>query len=347
MKQYQRILLLKTDHIGDALWSFPAIRAVRSAFPHAQIDMLCTPYLVSVFRHLSDLTEVIEYNPAAPLQERIHTLMKLRQSQYEVALILGPVDKVNHLAFFSGARERIGYAYAGNILHGLTRSLYLTEHAPHPSDTAIKLDLPLPHEVSSMLALTEKIGTLPPENPVLFFPLAPDEVLKSAVMLKNLCPGKTNYAAIHLCTKSFAYGWNETAFVRLTAKLQNAFPEIGWIVTAGPAEEPYLPQYRASLSALDIPIVSGMQLAATAALLTNMRLLISWDTGVVHLASAVGTPVVDIFPKDNFDYCLRRWGPWGKQSISLMQQQAPTLSDDFNEILSAATNLLVRSGSTQ
>ena len=347
MNSYSRILLLKMDHIGDALWSFPAIRALRTAFPKARIDMLCTPYLAEAFRRLPDLTEVIEYDPKSPLTARIHTLKKLRQHHYEVSLVLGPVDKVSHLAFFSGATEQYSYAYEGNILRSLANRIFLTHRYPHPADVANKSGLALPHEVPSMIALVERIGAIADPEPSLFFPLSAEEIANAAATLKNQCQEKNAYAAIHLCAKSFAYGWNEAAFLRLAATLQSTFPEIGWVVTAGPAEQPYLASYRLALSSLNIPIISGMQLAATAALLANLELLISWDTGVVHLAAAVGTPIIDLFPDKNYEYCLQRWGPWSNQAIPLTQKQPPSMSDDFTEIVSAAKKLLDGSVSSQ
>lgn len=326
MNPHARILLLKMDHIGDALWSFPAIRALRTAFPKSRIDILCSPYLAETFRRLPDLTEVIEYDPKASLTKRFATVKQLRQHRYEVSQILGPVDKISHLAYFSGASARYSYAYQGNIFRAITNRIFLTHCYPHPADAASKCGQPLPHEVTCMIALAEKIGAIAEPNPALFFPLSATEIDNATATLKRHYPEKTAYAAIHLCAKSFAYGWNEAVFFRFVTTMQNTFPEIGWIITAGPSEEPYLPSYRLALSALNIPIISGMQLAATAALLKNLSFLISWDTGVVHLASAVGTPVIDIFPDKDYDYCLQRWGPWGNKDFSLCQDE-PLVGD--------------------
>ncbi|HWR29883.1 MAG TPA: glycosyltransferase family 9 protein, partial [Negativicutes bacterium] len=150
-------------------------------------------------------------------------------------------------------------------------------------------------------------------------------------------------AALHLCAKSFSHGWTETAFFLLATRLQEALPNIGWIVTAGPAEEPYLDSYRNSLSVAGIPAVTGLNLSGMAAILSQLQLLISWDTGVVHLASAVGTPILDIFPNKDFDYCIQRWGPWEKQGIALSQATKTLDSAQITVIVSAAIRILDRS----
>ena len=329
------ILLLKMDHIGDALWSFPAIRALRAAFPAARIDMLCTPYLAEAFSRLEDLTRTIAYDSAAPLPLRLAVLRKLRAVSYDQALILGPVDKVNHLSFLSGAQERIGYSYSGSLLRLLTRGRFLTRHCPHPADAADRQGLPLPHEVPVLLSLAELCGAAPVEEPVLFFPVTAEESATAGELLQELCPGRTSFAALHLCAKAFRSGWNAPSFARLAAKLSQSLPDTGWIVTAGPAEKPYLETYHAMLSDAGIPIVTGLDLARMAALLSRLRLLVSWDTGVVHLATAVGAPVVDIFPAKDFDYCVQRWGPWGP-AVEIVRQETPALDAAACGMIAAA-----------
>ena len=106
MKVSKRILLLKMDHLGDALWSFPALHALRTTFPDCRLDMLCTSYLSGVFERLDLLDHIFQYDSAWPLSRRWRALAQLRRTQYDAAIVLGPVDKINHLAFLSGAKER-------------------------------------------------------------------------------------------------------------------------------------------------------------------------------------------------------------------------------------------------
>ena len=320
MNRPTKILLLKMDHIGDALWSFPAIRALRTAYPAAQIDLLCTPYLGEAFRQVADLSQVIEYDTELSLSSRREIIQRLRRQSYDVAFVLGPVDKINHLAFLSGARERIGYAYQGSLLRALTRPLFLTRSFPHPADAAAHAGRPLPHEVPAMLGLLEKLGTPIPENPSLFFPISAAAREAALFRLQKLHPDRQQFAVLHLCSKSFRHGWNAPAFAVLAERLQRLQSSIGWIVTAGPSEEPFLPAYREALSGIGVPIVTGLKLTDMAALLSQVRLLVSWDTGVVHLADAVGTPAVDIFPDKSFAYCVQRWGPWGKNAAVVEQK---------------------------
>ena len=343
MNRPTKILLLKMDHIGDALWSFPAIRALRTAYPAAKIDMLCTPYLAEAFRQVADLSQVIEYDTEVSLSSRWEVIQRLRRQTYDVAFVLGPVDKINHLAFLSGARERIGYAYQGSLLRALTRPLFLTRSFPHPADAAAHAGQPLPHEVPAMLGLLEKHGTQVPENPLLFFPISAMAREAALFRLQKLHPDCRQFAILHLCSKSFRHGWNASAFAVLAERLQRLCPALGWVVTAGPSEEPFLPAYREALSEIGVPVITGLKLTDMAALLSQVRLLVSWDTGVVHLADAVGTPAVDIFPEKSFAYCVQRWGPWGKNAAVVEQVGDSLAEPQISAILSPVSQFMDRS----
>jgi ADP-heptose:LPS heptosyltransferase len=288
--------------------------------------MLCTPYLAEAFRQVSELSQVIEYDTKLSLSRRWAILRLLRAQEYAAAFVLGPVDKVNHLAFLSGARERIGYAYQGSLWRTLTRPLFLTRSFPHPADTALRAGRPLPHEVPAMLNLLASYGVPAPKDPSLFFPVSAAAWEAARTRLQKLLPDCRQFAVLHLCSKSFGHGWTAEAFAALAERLRRLDPSTGWVVTAGPAEEPLLPPYREALSAFDIPVLTGLNLAEMAALLAQVRLLVSWDTGVVHLADAVGTPVVDIFPAQSFTYCVQRWGPWGK-TAAVVEQAGEVLAE--------------------
>ena len=338
MKQVQRILLLKMDHIGDALWSFPTIAALRQTCPDAWIGMLCTPYLAEVYRNSPHLSAVVEYDSHAPLSERMATLREVRRTRPDLAIVLGPVDKINHLAWLSGANERRGYAYAGNPLHALTRRLFLTDCRPHPADLALAAGKPLPHEVPAMLALLGLDGVQP--TPCLHFPVTDAQKKQAANELAVLLPGKQRFAAVHLCAKSFPFGWSEQFVGELVEQLRQLQPAVGWLVTAGPSEQPHLAPYRQRFANQSVPLAEGLSLQSMAALLSNLDCLVSWDTGVVHLATAVGIPAVDLFPAKDFDYCVQRWGPWGVNAVPLPQQEPQASVQTLSAIAAAVSPIL-------
>lgn len=339
MKVSKRILLLKMDHLGDALWSFPALHALRTTFPDCRLDMLCTSYLSGVFERLDLLDHIFQYDSAWPLSRRWRALAQLRRTQYDAAIVLGPVDKINHLAFLSGAKERWGYAYNRNLLRSLARRGFLTWWKPHPANVAAAAQRQLPHEVSVMLELVAQFSSRQYTNTRLFFPLREQERVAARQRLSELHPNKARFAILHLCAKSFRHGWNEQFLADLADQLQQALPDTGWIISAGPSEQSCLPAYQAALTNHRLPVVDDLSLEQMAALLAEARLLVSWDTGVVHLSTAVGTPVVDIFSDKNFAYCVQRWGPWQSRSQIIRQEEPAADRRTVERILQAVIQL--------
>ena len=210
----------------------------------------------------------------------------------------------------------------------------------HPADLASSANLPLPHEVPALLSLVAEYGASPAADDALFFSTSLSERIAAADLLKTLLPTKSAFAALHLCAKSFSHGWTAAAFTSLASQLQQLTPGIGWIVTAGPAEKPFLSTYQPPLADLGIPLVTGMALGPMAAILEQMKVLVSWDTGVVHLASAVNTPVIDIFPEKDYNYCVQRWGPRGANGYPV-QQVGESLTADLTNTVFERVRALV------
>jgi len=342
MKAPKRILLLKMDHLGDALWSFPALQALRTTLPDCRLDMLCTPYLSVLFERLDLLDHILQYDSSWPLSQRWRTLAQLRRTQYDAAIVLGPVDKINHLAFLSGATERWGYAYNRNLLRSLARRGFMTWWKPHPANIAATARRQLPHEVPVMLELVAQFSNCQYTNTRLFFPLREQERIAARQRLRELHPNKASFAILHLCAKSFCHGWNEQFFAGLADQLQQALPDTGWIISAGPAEQSCLPAYQTALTNRRLPVVNGLSLEQMAAFLAEARLLVSWDTGVVHLSTAVGTPVVDIFSDKKFAYCVQRWGPWQSSSRIIRQEEPIAGRRTVERILQAVIQLTAK-----
>ena len=80
----------------------------------------------------------------------------------------------------------------------------------------------------------------------------------------------------------------------------------GWIGFCGPGEREWAQQHFSDL----LPLWCQDDLHRYAALLQRCRLLVTVDTGAAHVAAAVGTPLVDVFPELHNAHCTRRWRPW-------------------------------------
>ena len=116
--------------------------------------------------------------------------------------------------------------------------------------------------------------------------------------------------ALHLSAKWTSEGWPADSCVSVARSILEKLPAAFLYVTAGPGEERYFTNASAVLPANRFRILNELSFSQWAALLRHCRALVSMDTGAVHLAAAVSTPVVDVFPAMNFAHASSRWSPW-------------------------------------
>ena len=336
----KRILCIKMDHLGDALWSLPAFDTLAAGNPDSEIDVLCTPYLRDVFSPYTSLHAIVDYDPTWSLSAKWSVIKSLRQRCYDKAIVLGPVDKVNHLAFLSGAKQRFGYSYRGSLLRSIARPFLLTHSHPHPTDVALASGSPLPHEVTAMLSLVGLINVISPASPTVSYPISAQDNDWACSWLRNNGLTPKAFLVIHFCAKAFPFGWTGAALDDLLNAIQESCPNHQLLITAGPSEMSFLALHQDLWNSRRYVLASGLPLNKTAALLSHAAALVSWDTGIVHLAAAVGVPVVDVFPDRNFDYCTQRWSPWGN-GHRLLRQTGNLLNDQIKQdILSSLSEIL-------
>ncbi|HEV2239188.1 MAG TPA: hypothetical protein VGR57_21210, partial [Ktedonobacterales bacterium] len=119
-RRVRRILVIRVDLIGDVVLSLPAVRALRRAYPGAEIDFLAQPSSAAILAGQPDIAHVLTYdagvwrNPAAILRRANREaaramLQRLRQPRYDLCVSISG-DWASVLAWLSGARRRVGFA---------------------------------------------------------------------------------------------------------------------------------------------------------------------------------------------------------------------------------------------
>jgi len=109
---YKRILIMRTDRIGDVLLSTPLIRAMRSKYPEAYIAMKVSPYTKEVVEGNPDLDEVIIYDKKHRDKSWIASFkfaMNLKKKKFDLVLILHPTNRAHIISFLARIPKRIGY----------------------------------------------------------------------------------------------------------------------------------------------------------------------------------------------------------------------------------------------
>lgn len=281
-----KILIRATNWVGDAIMALPSLRAVRSHFPEAQITILARPYVAAIYKHQQVCDNMIFVNDKSDMVD------ELRAQKFDIALLLQNAFKAAWLAWRAGIPERIGYARDG-------RSLLLTKAVPVPKFGEIS-----PHEPYYYLELLRRAGWLDSLPNETFIRLnVPEESRQSAADFLFSAGARQNSLRIAIGAGA-SYGsakcWPPDRFAELANRLQ-AQSDADVILFGTPAEAAVSSAIAAGMRQPPINLTGRTSIEDLPALLSQCHLFIGNDSGAMHVAAAVGLPVVAVFgPTDPF-----------------------------------------------
>lgn len=322
-QEFERILLIKPSAVGDVVHALPVLAKLRARYPAARIDWMLTPAISDLIRHHPALSNVVLFARQAygrPWQKWSHSfdlarlLIDLRRTGYDLVIDLHGQLRSAIFTLATGAATRIGFdrprkrvRWAGRRLpreafrHGWTGArefswIAYTHRIPIPTLDA--------HAVDRYLWIGDMLDL--PEGPAEFdVPVPPAAEASVERLLEEhelagrplavLTPG-TIWATKH---------WLPEHYARVARHLL----EIGWaVVLAGsPKDRPCCRKVAAACPDV-LDLCGQTTLSELAALLRRAGICVTNDSGPMHLARALGTPLVSIFgPTDPL------WvGPYGQ-----------------------------------
>jgi heptosyltransferase-2 len=264
--------------LGDTVMAVPALLAIRAAWPEARV-LAAGPWASLLAEQ--DLADVLVDYPRR-WHGRLRAADTVSAFAPELAILLPNSFEAALAAWYWGARRRVGFASGG-------RSTLLTDAVAMPAERC--------HQIDEYLLLTERSGAAATTRQPLLRPPAPGSQLRAEAqeLLRNAgvpARGGSRRVAMHL---GAAYGaaklWpleRVTEFCRLLAAEGATAVLLGAPGDAAAA---------ASLTtSAPVPSLVGRDRPALLpALLAEIDVLVAGDTGVAHLAAALGTPVVTLF----------------------------------------------------
>jgi ADP-heptose:LPS heptosyltransferase len=227
----------------------------------------------------------------------------LKEKSFDAVVVVYPRLRLAWLMFRSGIPLRIGTGYRYYS--------FLFNHKVYEHRRDAKR-----HEVEYNLNLLSQLGCSLPSNDVKFeinIPSGVREKVMRLLFLLRVDPAK-ELIVIHPGSGGSAREWPVDYFGMLAVKL---ITERGAqvIITGGKGEEQKVAEILLATRGLAIPVVNKLSLKEFAALLASVHLFISNSTGPLHLAVAVGAPVVGLYPQLTA-LSAKRWGPYmGKKKV--------------------------------
>jgi heptosyltransferase II len=290
-----KILIRATNWVGDAIMALPALRAVNKRFPGAEIAIVARPYVAEIYRDQQICDQLIPYDPQgihAGFSRRESLAAELRTQKFDVALLLQNAFDAAWLAWRANIPERIGYARDG-------RSFLLTKALPVPKPGEIPA-----HEKFYYLELLHRAGWLDsvPDESFIAMNVPEEKRLRAAGFLAE--SGARPHALRIALGAGASYGsarcWPPQRFAEMANRLQSR-TEADIILFGTAAESAVSNAIAVEMHQPPVDLTGKTAIADLPALLSQCHLFIGNDSGAMHVAAAVGLPIVAVFgPTDPF-----------------------------------------------
>ena len=296
-----RVLLLRLERIGDLLMTVDAIAEARAAWPDAQIDLAVGSWNADLARLIPGVTQILTADvpwlardgagdtwPALVRKARCW-----RRPRYDLVVNFEPDVRSNMLAKLTGASRRVGYWTGGG--GALLTDAYEYDPTSHVAVNARRL----------IRATAGKSGTGSGGSHEVVVP--PALVAEARARLARAGIGRA--IGLHASGGRESKQWHLDRFAAVATQLAADYGAT-IVLTGSAGDRALVDRVRALLRGVPtLDLTGALDIPALAAQLTTFDLLVTGDTGPMHLAAAVGTPVVALFgPSDP-----RRYGPLGSR----------------------------------
>ena len=290
------ILIVKLSAIGDVIHTLPALNAVRNYYPEANITWLVEEDAASLVIGHRALNRVIvskrkrwikalrSLSLLSTIKEVYGFIKVLRDTRYDMILDFQALLKSGILIAFARGQRKIGF---GKGLEHMEHSyIFLNERIP-----AVDMEI---HALTRGMTLLNAIDI--PTNEVEYkLPVSNDDYEKVDELVKRHgITGVKPLIAINPVAKWESKLWPKGRFARLADMIIDEYDAM-IIFTGGYEDRPIIQDVMSAMKRRALNLAGQTTLKMLAALYEKTALVISTDTGPMHLAAAMGTPVVAIF----------------------------------------------------
>jgi heptosyltransferase III len=279
MKKIDKILFVTMSNIGDVVMSLPTLDLLRQRFPAARITVVASPRMQGLFAGNPLVTAFVPFDKRAPLSEKLKYFDTLRRERFDLV-----IDLRNSLV--------------GRLLGRIRQPLFLRTFPPGTPSWKR-------HRARAEFLL--RAGEQLPESRDFFFVPQADKDYVEGLLRQSgfgegvrpvvICPGALSR------TKC----WSKENFAGLAKELAK---ESCPLLIIGASDDRELTAYIRREAPAAVDIAGRTNLLQLVYLLTKASVFIGNDSGVMHLASYLDTPVVALFgPSDELEY-----GPWSSHA---------------------------------
>jgi heptosyltransferase-3 len=292
-----RILIIRTDRIGDMILTLPMATAIKRAKASHEVIMLAREYTEPLVKLCPDVDEIAIFDEKSSAFE---LAKQLRSLKADAVIIPSPKRKLAMAAMLSGIPIRIGTAYRWYSFC-FNKKIYEHRKTAERNEAEYNLRMLAP------LGIEADLSELPslqknqlPANPV----------------------SEKDYIVFHIPTGGSAPAWGADHWLDLAQKMQTEY-QYPVILTGSSQEREFLliMAERMKHEGVSVHILPEGSLLELAAVLQHAKLVIAGSTGPGHVAATLGAPTIGLFPLRRV-LSKERWGFRGKQTVNLSPEQS-------------------------
>lgn len=303
-ERVHKILVVRTDRMGDALLNIPAIRALKQSF-RSFVVLLAAPAAKQLLEGMPEIDQILPFNEAQwnrDIFTRLRFLRQAHKEKFDLAVILNPTKGFHILTYLAGIPRRLGYARKWGFLltHKIEDKKYLGQK----------------HEVEYNLDLVRSVGADTANLDISIKVSEQDKQFVKDLLLKYGIKDSDLIIAIHPHSSNPAKCWPRGNFSSVADKLYLRLKAKTVIVGASEGKNAAIKLVSQAKYPL-IDLSGELTLKQLAAFFQKCALLISNDSGPVHIAAASATPTVVLFGRNIPGVGPKRWRPWGNGHIVL------------------------------
>jgi heptosyltransferase-2 len=286
----QRILVIAPNWIGDCVMAQPLLALLKQTYPSQPIDVLAPSWVAPVLRAMAEVDTVLETpfkHGALQLRERWRFARILRQRGYSAAYVLPNTIKFALLPWLAGIKKRIGYK--GESRYGLINIMHHDDAAApramvpfyaalaNAPTATVPMQLPRPALQLSRMQINEVLSTLG---------------LSAQHKLIAFAPG---------AEFGNAKRWPSAYFAQLANSILLSTPDAQIVLLGSPKDNAVCDEIKAACPSVH-HLAGKTTLAQAIALIASSAAVVSNDSGLLHIASALNRPVIALYGPTDPDH---------------------------------------------
>lgn len=299
----KRILIVRTDRVGDVVMITPMIRELRKKFPDSFIATLTNPNTSDILLHNPYLNAVLTDDLKKDTFWK--TVRELRKHKFTDGLLVMPTERAAYQMFFAGIKDRIGVG----------RKLY--EVITFMKSVSRNKYIPLRHEADYCMDLARKTGVVSDDlTPEIF--LTDEEKFYGNEILKSLKVDASDYKIIvHTGSGKSSSNWSEEKYFELIKNILSAKNNVKIILTAKEMSNEFKEKIL-NLNSPDVVFADDKikRLRDLICIISASDLLIAASTGPLHLASALKVKTIGLYCHRSMS-CVKHWGALGEKAVNI------------------------------